>query len=85
MNEHEIREFANRDWAKQTELDRSFWVSEYRLKGFAVTLEASRILQQHMKSVRPEWPDAQERQRDLEHHIAFKQSLDKITHGLSSR
>jgi len=60
MKPHELREFAHRDWAQITEMDRSYWKSEYCRNGFTSTLKASQELWRHMKSIRPEWPDAAE-------------------------
>ena len=84
MKHHELQEFANRDWQQISDMDRSHWVSEYRKNGSAATLRASQALWQHMKSIRPEWPDAAERQRDLDHHIAQKQLLTRICNGCRS-
>ncbi|OGT30822.1 MAG: hypothetical protein A2W28_06665 [Gammaproteobacteria bacterium RBG_16_51_14] len=85
MNKHEIREFANRDWERLSALDRIYWAKEYKRNGSAVIQKASQALWQHMKSIRPEWPDAQERRRDLDNHIALKKLLDQAADGLSPR
>lgn len=84
MKHHELREFANRDWAQLSDMDRSYWIAEYRRNGFTSTQKASQALWQHMKSIRPEWPDAAERQHDLNHHIAQKQLLIRISNGCPS-
>ena len=76
MNRNEIGEFANRDWQQLSRFDHSYWAKEYRESGSAIVQKASRTLWQHMKQIRPEWPNAKERRDDLDHHIAFKQLLD---------
>lgn len=84
MKLNELREFVHRDWGKITELDRSYWKSEYRRKGFTSTLKASQALWEHMRSIQPEWPDGKERQRDLDHHIAQKQLIVRISNDFLS-
>jgi len=82
MNRNEIREFANRDWKQLSKFDRSHWVKEYRRSGSAAMQKVSQILWQHMKYVRPEWPDAQDRSNDLDSHIVLKKLLDQAAHDL---
>lgn len=84
MNDLEIKEYASRQWSHIAGHDRSYWVAEYRRHGYVVTQKASMALWQHMKSIRQEWPDDAERQRDLTHHIAFKKLLDRTADALST-
>lgn len=84
MKHQELLNFVNRDWAKLADMDRSFWIAEYRRNGFTSTMSASQALWRHMKTVRPEWPDRAERQRDLDHHIAQKQLIIRISNGSPS-
>ncbi len=81
MNETDIMDFSRRRWEQHASLDRDYWAGEYRRKGHTVTLHASQLLFFHMKSVRPDWPDARQRQIDLDHHIRIKQLLDRIADG----
>jgi hypothetical protein len=79
MEKDALREFANRDWALIVDLDRVHWATEYRRNGSASAHRAAQALWQHMRSIRPEWPDASDRKRDLDHHIAQKQLLMRIS------
>jgi len=85
MDKSDIRKFANRNRAQLSHLDQSFWAREYRRSGSAPALRASGILWQHMKTIRPEWPEPGERERDLESHIAWKELLDRIEYDFPSR
>ncbi len=82
MNRNEIREFANRNWKQLSKFDRSHWANEYRRSGSAAIQKASQILWQHMKSIRPDWPDAVERSNDLDNHIELKKLLDQVANDL---
>jgi len=84
MNNADIKEFAARSWGEVSGHDRRYWASLYRNSGFPATANASMALWQHMKSVRKDWPDAAERRLDLDHHLAFKQLLDRIADALAT-
>lgn len=85
MNQATVQDFVNRNWARLSALDRTYWATEYQRNGSRAAQRASQILWQHMKSIRPEWPEPAERERDLENHIAWKQLLDRIANDLPSR
>ena len=79
MHNDALRAFANRDWAQIADRDRAHWAAEYRRNGHTPAVQASQALWQHMRSIRPEWPDASDRQRDIAHHIAQKRLLMRIS------
>lgn len=81
----EIQAFANRPWEMVSSLDRHYWAEKFRQNGSQSSVNASVALWRHMKSVRPEWPDAGERRRDLEHHVLLKGLLDKASRVLTRR
>lgn len=83
MNVNDIKEYAQRDWAKISELDQVYWAEKYQRHGSETGRQAAGDLWQHMKSIRPEWPDASERNADLQHHIRFKQLLEQASNGLA--
>lgn len=84
MNQDEIKAFANRNWKQLSDLDRSYWAVEYQRNGSITAQKASQALWQHMKSIRPEWPDTMERKRDLENHLVLKKLFHSIANVLSS-
>ena len=83
MNHHDIKAFAQRNWAQVPGFDRTYWANEYRRHGFTATQKASQALWLHMKNIRSSWPDTTERKRDLDDHIALKQLLDQTAHDLT--
>jgi hypothetical protein len=83
METKDIIEYANRNWEQVSEMDYEYWKTAYKDEGFKATQNASFALWQHLKSIRPEWPNSQERHRDMEHHIKLSKLLEKASHGLS--
>lgn len=84
MKNTDIREYADRCWTELSVSDRCYWASEHQRAGFLATLNASQALWQHMKSIQPGWPDDTQRRRDVDHHIACKQLLDRIADALTT-
>ena len=85
IKKEQIKAFAERDWGKIAELDSSYWASEYRCNGAVSSLKVADALRQHMKSVRPEWPDEAARAADLQHHIKMKRLLVQVADYLKFR
>lgn len=77
-----LGEYAARDWQIIADQDRLHWVREYRLHGPEVTMRASMALWEHLHRVRPEWPTAQDRQEDLDHHLLLIQMFQRVTDAL---
>ena len=82
MNASDIKDYAQRDWAGIAALDQDYWSERYRKQGPGAGWQAAAALRQHVKSVRPEWPDAAARVADFQHHVRVKQLLDRAAHGL---
>jgi hypothetical protein len=51
-------------------------------RGPAATLEVSRLLWEHLRRVRSDWPSDAERREDLSHHIALKSAIDRAARDL---
>lgn len=82
MSVNDIKEYAQRDWARISGFDQLYWAEKYRCHGPETGWQASAALWQHVKSIRPEWPDAAEREADFQHHVRIKQLLDQAANGL---
>ncbi|MCB9708135.1 MAG: hypothetical protein H6714_05060 [Myxococcales bacterium] len=85
MDDEHIRRFAKRSWAILSHLDRDHWTKEYARQGSSVTLAAARALWQHMRQVRPNWPNASERREDLAHHVILKEKLARTASIYAAR
>jgi hypothetical protein len=85
MNRKDLVDYARRPWAEAASAKASHWVREFRARGPEVTLRAAHGLWLHMARVRRDWPTAQDRERDLEHHLELRRSLDRAARALAGR
>jgi hypothetical protein len=84
MDPESLRAYARRDWSEIERLDRAHWADVYRRVGPEPGFRASAALAELARRVRPGWPSAAERQRDLEHHVEFKRRLDRAAQALAA-
>ena len=85
MNQNaNLNEYAARDWRIIENLDRLHWIREYRQHGPEATVRASMALWEHLRQIRPEWPTAQDRQEDLDHHILLIQIFQRAADTLAA-
>ena len=82
MNAAHAHAFVRRPWSALTALEREHWAREFARRGSTATLEASRLLWEHMRRVRPDWPSDADRREDLAHHIALKAAIDRAARAL---
>jgi hypothetical protein len=85
MDRQAIEAFVARDRASVDRLKRQHWIHAFRRCGAAATVSAARALWEHARSVRPDWPGADDRAADLTHHIELKRQLDRIADAFTSR
>lgn len=76
--EHEPTLTPRCDWAALEAADRRYWADEFARGGAQRASRASFALWQHMRSVRPDWPTAAEREADLRHHIETQRLLARV-------
>ena len=76
MNPDDLRAYARRDWRETERRKWEHWAREIALRGPLATFEASEVLREHMRGLRPDWPSPEERRADLAHHMALKRALD---------
>jgi hypothetical protein len=82
MDPEHAQAFLRRPWDTLVALDREHWACEFARRGPTATLEISRLLWEHMRRVRPDWPSDAERREDLNHHIALKGAIDRAARAL---
>ena len=58
-------------------LKREHWARELAQRGPLATFEASQVLWEHMRTLRPDWPSDDEQRQDLADHIALKRLIDR--------
>lgn len=77
----DIRAFAARDRTAVAALKVAHWALQYRLHGSEVTIRVARDLFDHAQATRADYPDARERDADLQDHITLKRLLDRVGYG----
>lgn len=80
-----VRAYAERGWDRLEAREREHWAEVYRRDGADAIVRVVEDLRAHMRSVRPDWPSAEERRRDYEHHLELKRKLDIVGRGFSRR
>ena len=80
-----MQAFATRDWPAVSDADASHWAAEFKERGPAATVTASRALWEHARRIRPEWPTAGDSDRDLAEHLRLKRLLDRAAHAFAHR
>jgi hypothetical protein len=84
MDREAIRAFARRDRASVESLKRAHHARRHR-EDQAAGYEAGRVLFEHARRVRPDWPTARDRAEDLAHHLEQKRLLDRTAHVVAGR
>jgi hypothetical protein len=76
VNPEDVRAYVRRNWRAVEMRKREHWARELAARGSRATFQASQVLWEHMRRVRPDWPSPDERRADLAHHVALKRALD---------
>jgi len=85
MDRAAIRAFVARDRERVAALKRDHHAKRYRASQGSAGLEVGRMLLEHARRVRPDWPTERDRREDLEHHLALKRRIDRAARAFSPR
>lgn len=85
MDRDAIRAWAERPWSDVAGAKRAWHARRFREAGAASGVALSRGLREHARRVRPDWPTARNRERDLAHHVELKRLLDRAAHAFAGR
>ncbi len=75
MKPSEIRDYLRRDWALVREHKDRYWSERKRSLTPGAALSIGDGLREHVRNLRPEWPDEAERKADLQVHARVSESL----------
>ena len=84
MSASEVRAFASRLWEEARKAKEAYWVEEVR-EHPALALAAAWALWEHMRAIRPDWPDPAQRADDFAHHLALRSKLDRTARVIAPR
>jgi hypothetical protein len=85
VTDHDIRAYAERDWARVADADREHWVQRFRAEGPSATIAASHALFEHARSARVDFPGSRYAAADLSSQVQLKQLLDRAAHAFAVR
>ncbi len=85
MKKTAIRAFLARDRERLGALKREYHAMRHRRSRGKSGLDAGRALWEYARKVRPGWPTARDRDRDLAHHMELKRLIDRAAHAFSAR
>jgi hypothetical protein len=78
MKASDIRAYCQRDWALLRESKDRYWAERKRGLPPEAALAVGDALRGHAQSLRPEWPDAAQREADLLVHARVSESLRRV-------
>jgi hypothetical protein len=76
--------FANRDWYGLELRKERYWAERKSSMTPAEALQVADDLRQWVRSLRPDWPSAEERREDLTHHTYLSNALRSVAKPPSS-
>lgn len=74
----DLRRFAGRDWERLAAMKQQAWLARKHELGAASSLREAASLYAWARTVRPDWPSAEDRRLDLESHQRLNRLLDRI-------
>jgi len=84
MKPEDIHAYMDRDWDAVRELKERYWAEA---KHTLTPMEALAIgddLRQQGKALRPDWPNAEQREADIAHHIRISALLQRVPYPASN-
>lgn len=78
MTRDEIIAYANRDWELVREAKERYWAERKETLTPEDALAIADGLRRHVQSLRPDWPSAEDRERDLEVHARVSEALRSV-------
>lgn len=85
MDRDAIRAYVGRQWSALSNAKRAWHARRFRESGAAPGVALARGLWEHARRVRPDWPAARDRERDLAHHVELKRQLARTAHAFARR
>ncbi|MGE3886687.1 MAG: hypothetical protein AB7H81_09650 [Vicinamibacterales bacterium] len=75
MDRNAIRGFVRRDWARVDDVKTACWKEQKRGRSAAELLAMGASLFAYARSLRPDWPSAEDRTEDLAVHLRVSEAL----------
>jgi hypothetical protein len=78
MNRADVQGFMDRDWTAIEEMKARFWIEDDHRLTAAQALALGDNLRRYAQSVRPDWPDPDDRAADLAVHLRLTEALRAV-------
>jgi hypothetical protein len=78
MKSADIRAYVERDWDAVRDLKDRYWAEAKRALTPDEALAVGDQLRQHVRMLRPDWPDAEQRRADLAVHARVSALLRRV-------
>jgi hypothetical protein len=75
----DIQDFCARDWGLIERLKSDCWVEQKAAANPSAAIELAAELFQYVRTLRPDWPNAIEREADLASHIRLAGMLHRVS------
>lgn len=80
-----LRAFRVRDWKAVRDAKEQFWAEDHRRRGPLAGFALSASLWKRARALDPTWPDAQQRAKDLAHHVELAERIRRVAHVFAGR
>jgi hypothetical protein len=74
----DVRAYLDRDWSSVRDLKDTYWAERKRTLTPEAALRIGDELRQHVRTLRPDWPDDQQREEDLQVHARVSELLRRV-------
>jgi hypothetical protein len=78
VDRNAIREFVRRDWVRVDDAKTANWKEQKRGRSAAELLAIGANLFAYARSLRPDWPSAEDRTEDLAVHLRVSEALRAV-------
>jgi hypothetical protein len=78
VDAHHLVEFAHRDRRTLARLKASYWAARKRRLGAGEGLRVAEELRRYVRTLRPDWPSAEDRETDLATHARVAEMLRSV-------
>ena len=78
MKPSDIRAYVDRDWSSVRDLKERYWAERKQTLTPEEALHVGDQLRRFVRTVRPGWPDDQQREADLKDHFRVSELLRRV-------
>jgi hypothetical protein len=85
VDRRDIQAFVDRDWEAVQASKSAYWADRFRQDGWRPAWTAADALWIDVRRVQPDYPSADDRDRDLADHLKLRADLDRAASAFARR